>query len=105
MQIDLIQIGTLSVVILGIASVWLSLDSAREFGKIEGRLPVAIAFTLYGEAFMGAVTTVFAILQLFDLIKILNVEIATLMRISMFVVVAGTTWHLRECRLESSKVE
>ena len=104
MTYDLIQVGTIGVVFLGLASVWLSLDSAVQFGKIQGRLPKAISGTLYGEAFMGAVTTVFAVLQLLDMTRSMSVEAATLMRISMFSVVAGTTWYLRQCRIEASKV-
>ncbi len=74
----------LMTLLMGVRVTAFSLYAAHRFRQVGVRLGDAISWTLFGEAFMGAVTTAFAIMEYTGRLDDLPVEAATAMRLSMF---------------------
>jgi hypothetical protein len=80
-------------VCLGLLSVALSTCLCLYFLRSKTRISRAFAYTLAGEAFLAAVTVLFALFAqgLYDFISL---PAAMIMRWSMFLVATATSFHL-----------
>ncbi len=91
---NVILIAQIATLILGLCTTAFSFYSAVEFSQVSGRLSKAIAGTLMGECFMGAMTTSFALMEMCGYIRHLPLEVSTGMRVVMFSLASGTTMVL-----------
>ena len=89
---------TLCIFILGAGTVILSMWAAVLFSRVKkgkgSNLSSAITWQLSGEAFMGAVTMLFAAAAYFEWLPHWSVEFQSFLRFCMFAVTAATTLHL-----------
>jgi len=97
----MIEIITLSIVIMGLATVILSVFVAYKFKQQakhltngSGMLSTALMWQLIGEAALGAGTTAFAILAYKEALPDVPVMIQSAMRVFMFSASSLTTIHL-----------
>ena len=97
----MIEIITLSIVVMGLATVILSIFVAYKFKQqakhlTDGscRLSKALMWQLVGEAMLGGGTTLFAILAYKEALPDIPVIIQSSMRVFMFSASSLTTIHL-----------
>ena len=96
----MIEIITLSIVIMGLATVILSTFVAYKFKQQakhlkngSGKLSTALMWQLIGEALLGAGTTAFAILAYKEALPDVPVFVQSAIRVFMFSASSLTTIH------------
>lgn len=97
----MIEVVTLSIVVMGLATVILSVfvaykfkQQAKHLANGSGKLSTALMWQLVGEAMLGAGTTIFAILAYKEVLPDVPVIIQSAMRVFMFSASSLTTIHL-----------
>lgn len=97
----MIELITFSIVVMGLATVILSVFVAYKFKQQakhltngSGKLSTALMWQLIGEAALGAGTTVFAVGAYMNLLQDVPVIIQSCMRVFMFSASSLTTIHL-----------
>ena len=97
----MIELITFSIVVMGLATVILSVFVAYKFKQQakhltngSGKLSKALMWQLIGEALLGAGTTAFAVGAYMNLLQDVPVIIQSAMRVFMFSASSLTTIHL-----------
>ena len=91
---------TALIVLLGVATVSLSLFAAHVFKthqaeqSTKGKLAGALKFMLWGEAILGLGTLVFSVGAHFGWLDNWSIWTQSAVRIFMFFAAGATTWHL-----------
>jgi hypothetical protein len=97
----MLEITTFSIVVMGLATVILSIFVAYKF-KLQSKrltsggynLSNALMWQLVGEALLGGGTTVFAVLAYLGLLPDVPVPVQSMLRVFMFSASSLTTIHL-----------
>lgn len=92
---------TLTIMLLGSLTVFLSLFAAREFmkaaGSVDGsakHVSSAISWQLWGESVIGLGTLIFATAAHFDWLSSWSLAVQSGLRLTMFIATSVTTAHL-----------